>query len=88
MAVPRQPGRGEDLGQLPPDYGYAGDGRGVRRVHVQAEEPELSGDFSGRAELLERDVVQVAGAVDGRPGVRLGEHQPLARVLRPGGHLR
>ena len=33
-------------------------------------------------ELLDRDVVQVVGPVDGGPRVGLGQHQPLGRVLR------
>ncbi len=41
--------------------------------------------------FLTENVVQVAGPVDGGPGVRLGQHQPLGRVLRAardlGGHL-
>ena len=92
VAVPGQPGGRQDLGQLAADHGHAGDGRGVRRVRVQAEEPELPGDVLApgaiRADLLDRDVVQVVGPVDGRPRVRLGQHQPLGRVLRPARDLR
>ena len=36
-----------------------------------------------RAEPLDRDVIQVVGPVDGGPGVRLGQHQPLGRILGP-----
>ena len=87
VAAGGQPGLGQHVGHLAPDHRDAGDGRGVRRVRIQAEEPELSGDRSVRAELLDRDIVQVVGAVDGGPGVGLGQHQPLGRVLRPGRHL-
>ena len=87
VAAGGQPGLGQHVGHLAPDHRDGGDGRGVRRVRIQAEEPELPGDRSVRAEPLDRDIVQVVGAVDGGPGVGLGQHQPLGRVLRPGRHL-
>ena len=92
VAVRSQPSRRQDLVQLAPEYGHAADGRDVRGVRVQAEEPVLAGDvlavWAVRAELLDRDVVQVVGPVDGGPGVGLGQHQPFIRVLRPGQYLR
>ena len=95
MAVGGQPGFGQNVGQLAPDDRDAGDGRGVRRMGVQAEEAVLPGDRAvsisgsifGRPEPLDRDVVQVAGPVDGGPGVRLGQYHPFARVLGPARNL-
>ena len=82
VAVPGHLGLGQDLGQLAAEHGHVGDGRGMRRVRVQPEEPVLPDDSVVGPELLDRDVVQVAGPVDGGPGVGLGQHQALGRVLR------
>ena len=77
VAVGGHPGQLEHLGQLAPQHRDALDALGERGVRVQAEEPVLPRHGAIRPEPLHRDVVQVAGPVHGRAGVRLRDDQPL-----------
>ena len=60
--------------------------RNVRRRRVigargpQAEEAMFTGDIAGGIEGLDADVIDVAGAMHRRGGVRLGEHQQVGRA--------
>ncbi len=57
--------------------------RNVRRRRVvgarrpQAEEAMFTGDIAGGIEGLDADVIDVTGTMNGRGGVRLGEHQQV-----------
>ena len=77
VAVGIEAGQGQDLGLLATQDGGLRDTRvhGPRRE--QAEESTLPDDGAPVVELLDPDVVQVLGAVDGGAGIGLGEHQDV-----------
>ena len=86
MAVGGQAQVGQHAVQLAPGHRDGGDALGEGHVRVEPEEPVLAGHRAGRVDPLDRDVVEVARPVHGRPGVGLGHDQPL-RVPRERGRL-
>lgn len=77
MAVGREARALQHLGDLAADDGHPTHGLGVGSGREQSEEAALTDDVAVGIELLHPDVVEVAGAVHGRPAVRLGQDEQL-----------
>ncbi len=86
VAVGGQPGRVEHVAQLAPQHGDPGDRLAVGHMGEQAEKAPLADHLAVGGEQLDPDVVEVGGAVDGGPGVGLGDDQELL-LARLGPHL-
>ena len=78
-AVARGQERGalHDRGELAPQQRHLARVRRVGSVGVEAEEARLAAHLALGVEVLDADVVEMAGPVHGRARVRLGEQQDL-----------
>ena len=81
VAAVRQPGAFEHAPRLAPDHRDLPGRRAVGRVRVEAEEAPFGDDVAACVEALDADVVEVRGAMHGRPRVRLRQ---VEQVLVPG----
>ena len=77
VARGQQPGALHDRGELAAQERHFARVCGVGGVGVKAEEARLAAHLALGVELLDADVVEMAGPVHGRARARLGEHQQL-----------
>ena len=81
VARRQQSGAGDDVGEFAPQERHLHRVLRIRGVRVQAEEARLADHLARRVEMLDADIVEVAGSVHRGARIRLREHQQL---LHPG----